>query len=378
MSKIKTRKFTTRPNSKSRKNQNYFGGNPKQRKYVSEENSVSSYEKGSESEGERYEDDKKLCYDLHKAARRNDSNRFQRLLEEYQANENCLDMNGNTPLHIAAIKSFEICEILLNSEFTYLNLPNKDGITAIECAISPDGGDTRILELLIEHGAEVNYENENGISLLQQAASNGHYEQCKLLIEYGAKMCDPKYGATKQIKMLLQIYNPKIYDVKNKKELNEKLFHVAEKNDVRMLLKLIKLGASVNSVDKNNNTLLHYASENIDACRVLLTNNASVNKQNNFGQTPLHITENPEICKLLISSGEKVNVNIKDITGVTPLHYAAIRGNYNKCVILMENGAESINYMFGRTLEIQKLLITHPLHPTVSIESFPQNRIYHP
>ena len=105
MSKIKTRKFTTRrSNSKSRKKQFYFGGNPKKRKYVSEENSVSSYEKGSESEGERYEDDKKLCYDLHKAARRNDSNRFQRLLEEYQANENCLDTDGNTPLHIAAVK----------------------------------------------------------------------------------------------------------------------------------------------------------------------------------------------------------------------------------------------------------------------------------
>ncbi len=47
-------------------------------------------------------------------------------------------------------------------------------------------GDLAILQLLIEHGAEVDQTSDAGNSPLMVAAANGHVETIKLLLEHGA------------------------------------------------------------------------------------------------------------------------------------------------------------------------------------------------
>lgn len=47
-------------------------------------------------------------------------------------------------------------------------------------------GNTAICEVLLEHDANIELVNSDGVSALMYAATYGHLEVCKLLIEHGA------------------------------------------------------------------------------------------------------------------------------------------------------------------------------------------------
>ncbi|XP_015908315.2 alpha-latrocrustotoxin-Lt1a-like [Parasteatoda tepidariorum] len=103
-----------------------------------------------------------------------------------------------------------------------------------------------------------------------------------------------------------------------------------------MLGKILeKEGSLINLQDKLGFTPLHLAAENkrTDFAQGLINRGANVNVQGQeYKVSPLHLAVRyhaEEIVKALLENSN-INPNLKDIAGLTPLHYAVTDENYNK------------------------------------------------
>jgi Ankyrin repeats (3 copies)/Ankyrin repeat len=152
-------------------------------------------------------------------------------------------------------------------------------------------GDVELLQLLIRKGADVNYVDDQGQTVLMLAAARGIYSQCgndPLLYSYR--------GNTEEVKSLLAA------------------------------------GARVNDVDHDGNTALMLAAEyaRIDSVKLLLDGGSDVHLQNKYGWTALIYAANSsgnfdranmkEIVEALIAGGS--DLNVRDEQGKTALTYA--------------------------------------------------------
>jgi hypothetical protein len=91
-------------------------------------------------------------------------------------------------------------------------------------------------------------------------------------------------------------------------------------------------------------TQLHHCAKNgftSSVKRLLSIRNINVNVKDLYGSTPLHwATRNGhiEIARLLLQNG--ADVNARCIIGITPLHFSAIFGHVDILHLLVENGAD--------------------------------------
>lgn len=89
--------------------------------------------------------------ELHKFARDNYPQQLENLFNNSSLNPNCLDVAGQTALHLAA-----------------------------------DRGTVDCISVLLRNGADPNASDADGISVLQTAVIAGHYDVCKALLDAGA------------------------------------------------------------------------------------------------------------------------------------------------------------------------------------------------
>lgn len=85
------------------------------------------------------------------------------------------------------------------------------------------------------------------------------------------------------------------------------------------------------------------SSHTYDSCKVLVRKNANVNKQDNAGNTPLHLAAwngYHNICKLLVENN--ANINQPNNKGKTPLHLAADE-RHRRCYILLGGDASELD-----------------------------------
>jgi ankyrin repeat protein len=66
-----------------------------------------------------------------------------------------------------------------------INLQDETGLTPLQWASF--NGALEVVRLLLEHGADVEATNKQGKTALQEAAQEGHDQVLKLLREHGAK-----------------------------------------------------------------------------------------------------------------------------------------------------------------------------------------------
>ncbi|MBN2356421.1 ankyrin repeat domain-containing protein [candidate division KSB1 bacterium] len=120
------------------------------------------------------------------------------------------------------------------------------------------------------------------------------------------------------------------------------LSHKLKANDTNKVLKLIKNGADVDVLNKQNLTPLAVAVDRnyIEISKVLLENGANPNFKTNDSLPLLIISaqQNWEIVKLLVQYG--ADVNCTDASGNTPLHNAAMFNQIETAKILKEKGAQ--------------------------------------
>ena len=149
----------------------------------------------------------------------------------------------------------------------------------------------------------------------------------------------------------------------------KKILHAqADKGNFEEMKRLID--QQINSKDKNQETLLHKASEQGDlmAVQYLIQVGAQLEAKNSYGRTPLHSAKTYEIAACLIQKGAQVDsidevnrtplhlveriqiaacliqngaqIDAKDRFGWTPLHEAVIRNRFDIVNCLVENGAQ--------------------------------------
>jgi ankyrin repeat protein len=120
----------------------------------------------------------------------------------------------------------------------------------------------------------------------------------------------------------------RIFDPGGQKMINNFFVDVAATGQIRMVRRILGLGADVNARDRDDNrTALMHAAFNghADVCALLINKGADVNaKSNAFGWTALmHAASrnrNAEICELLLKNG--ADLEAENSTGMTALEFS--------------------------------------------------------
>eukprot|EP01096_Ripella_sp_DP13-Kostka_P004000 TRINITY_DN159_c0_g2_i1.p1 TRINITY_DN159_c0_g2~~TRINITY_DN159_c0_g2_i1.p1 ORF type:complete len:422 (-),score=172.26 TRINITY_DN159_c0_g2_i1:12-1163(-) len=218
--------------------------------------------------------------------------------------------NGQTPLHAACL----ISNMILVSQFVELDFEAKtihmkdaEGNSPFHSAASPPC-DPKVLNFLLEHGANINDQNEKGETALLIAARATSNPGIQFLLEKGAGVLASSTGMTalhesafrkneQGLQMLLAVPGIPIDLPNNDGETPLALACAGgSKNCVNML---ISAGADINK------DCIHQAAkyDRQEIVRVLLTKKVSINATNRKGETALIIAaeaNNMELCRSLL------------------------------------------------------------------------------
>jgi ankyrin repeat protein len=176
-------------------------------------------------------------------------------------------------------------------------------------------GRTPIVRLLLEHGADPNFDfgfaNVLGpFTPLSDAVASGHFEIARLLCKNGADV-DASAG-------------------------------------------------------KNHDSLFHYAVAYSQPrfVKLLLEHEADANAQDGWGLTPLHVAaDRGDIAKARLLLDSKADVNAETEDGATPLFFAMVQGHRDFCQFLLERGARLDLYSacgLGKRSEAASVLEANP------------------
>jgi ankyrin repeat protein len=190
---------------------------------------------------------------------------------------------------------------------------------------------------MIDNGRDVNQPLSNGITPLMVATHelrNGRRTR----------------GAMRMVDMLLE----KGADVNKVTALDLNVLHfAAATNNVHLIRKFIEKGADKNktSNEGSGETPLNIAvrNGNMDAIKALIDGGVDINHVNDNGETavflvsrgfifPLSPLLSAKILKLLIDSG--ANIQIENNDHLSPLWIATLNGNLNLVKLLLEGGAD--------------------------------------
>lgn len=198
------------------------------------------------------------------------------------------------------------------------------------------------VQVLLKHGADVNARDSELWTPLHLAADEGHFEVAQILLEHKADVNSRAVcGATPLHLVGINRY-----------------FSGDSGRCPDLVQLFLEYGAEVNSRDQSDSTPLHHAMSP-EVARALLNQGANVNAEDNRRRTPLHRVLDKgipaddlfDIAQLLVERG--ADVNAQDNDRETPLHLAS----YNSCYLelksvraLLDHGADvNAKGMWGQT-----------------------------
>jgi len=197
--------------------------------------------------------------------------------------------------------------------------------------IAADGGYSKIVELLIRHGANVNTLNNFGETVLLYITGwgRGNPKIIELLIQAGAKVNARDH---RRKTALINISNTRVYP-----------------NIIESVELLIQAGANVHAKDRDNMTALLYATLKGKSKIVEILIREGAIKETDQGQAALrtaisgfgyqyHPEHHPEIVEMLIQAG--VDVNSPNDYGRTTLMFASVHGHREIVDVLLKYGAD--------------------------------------
>ncbi|KAL8815302.1 MAG: hypothetical protein Q9191_008471, partial [Dirinaria sp. TL-2023a] len=192
-------------------------------------------------------------------------------------------------------------------------------------------GHEKIVQLLLDHGANVNAISKFGGTALHVASVRGFEKIVQLLLNHGANVnAISKYDDT--------------------------ALHVASLRGFEKIVQLLlDHGANVNAISKYDDTALHVASEKgfEKIVQLLLDHSADVNAISKFDDTALHAASEKgfeKIVQLLLDHG--ANVNAANTDHKTALQLASREGNEKIVQLLLDHGAASKAEDLSRALQL--------------------------
>ena len=261
------------------------------------------------------------------------------------------DKSGRTALHFAAGSSDNSCEILrcLIENGADIDKGRNDNQTPL--MIAAQKGHVSVATFLIEHGANVDLQDENGNTALHHTLY-GSDVSCEILscltgsgadvngvnkVKHTPLMIAAKRGHLNALTLLIK-HGAHDVDLEDSDGYTA-LHYAVYSSDIscEILSCLIGIGADVNARTNNGVTPLMIAAEegHINGVTSLVKCGANVDLQDKYGNTALHYAAGlsvderfsddlPEIVEMLLNLGASHMCNHQ---GLKPLHQASISGN---------------------------------------------------
>ena len=281
------------------------------------------------------------------------------MLLERNADVRAHDYSGNTALHFAASEGHLETARLLLERGADVNSQNNEGLTPLQQASQGmREGCLDIVCLLLEHRADWDPGDNCKNTALHLAASNGHLEAARILLERGANIDFRNNGGLTPLQQASQSMREGCLDI----------MHL-----------LLDHGADGDACDNHGNTAIHFAASksHFEAARMLIERGANINSQNKEGLTPLqHASQGMgerylDIMRFLLDHG--ANVSACDNSGNTALHFVVSEGHLEGARLLLGRGADvnsqnnegliplqqASHGLRRRYLDIMRLLLDH-------------------
>ncbi len=230
-----------------------------------------------------------------------------------------------------------------------------------------------IVRLLLKHGADINFRDASGNTVLMNALDSQSAKSAVINLLLDSKPNLSIRNQDGRDALFLAFNNkeqrehiPRLLELGANAHTrddhgNDLLMLAASNADVEWVGKLLKIGLSPTAVDADGNTAIHdlplsklqTASTHgdkaasslvepiLECLSLLLSHGGSSTVPNQYGETPLHIAawgDNADIFLKLLEQAEEVDPRLPD--GRTPLHRAAIRGANENLKILLNRGAD--------------------------------------
>lgn len=239
---------------------------------------------------------------------------------------------GHSPLTTALMRGHECIAHLLINKGAYLGTVSSRNVTTpLETAISY--GSKSSVQLMLDKGADINIDATGSSNPLDSACFFGHEDIVQLLLDRGA-VVNPQslvatlaYGKTRILQMLLEHGG----DL-NQKDINgEAVCHyAASRGDVKVFELLASSGVDLTVTDKQGRNCLHVTSGYgyQDPIALLLRLGLDPNSIDHNGWTPLHWAARRGDVKTIVMLEDAGAVfSVETINGWTPDDVATFYGH---------------------------------------------------
>jgi ankyrin repeat protein len=208
---------------------------------------------------------------------------------------------------------FNEVKLLLSIKKYNIHDKNKDGNSCI--LIASKYGHTNIIELLYLYGAKINDRGIGWHSSIYIASNNGNLSVIKTLLAKGANIDDRAYL-----------------------DYDTCLMVACKKCHFNVVEFLLSNGANINCLDRNNKSVIFYASigGDIKILNILLEYGVKLDYVDYFGDNALiYATKygNTNFIEALIRNG--LNINFKTANCMTPIMIAAEKGYIDVVKLLL-------------------------------------------
>ena len=291
--------------------------------------------------------DGKNC--LHIAASKGHFNLCKTLIEKINFNVDMVDNKKWTALHYAAQKgSYELMNYFI-AKGTDVLLKTKDGLNCLHIAAS--NGHLNLCKTLInEINFDVNIADDEGRTALHCSAQGGNDELFGFIADKGTNIFLKTKGGQNCLhiaagrgnfnlcKTLIEKINFNVHMVDNKKWAA--LHYAAQNGSYKLMKYFIAKGTDVLLKTKDGLNCLHIAAchGHLNLCKTLINEiNFDVNIADDEGRTALHRSAqsgNDELFGFIADKGTDVFLKTKG--GQNCLHIASLSGDLNLCNILID------------------------------------------
>ena len=262
--------------------------------------------------------------------------------------------DGMNCLHIAACQGhLNLCKVLIDNNKFDLHMTDNGGRTALHH--SAESGNCELVAYFADMGTNTHLKTNDGMNCLHIAASQGHLNICKELIEkhkFDISMADNFGWRALHFSAVIGSYELITYfadmgtDIHVKTNDGMNCLHIAACQGHLNLCKLLidKHKFDVKAADSLGWRVLHCSAQSgsYELLTYLADMGTDIHLETNGGVNCLHIAANGghlNLCKVLIDK-HKFDVNMADKRGWTALHFSAHSGVYELVTYFADMGTD--------------------------------------